>query len=129
MWRARARHLIRRGQEHGRPSTAAVAKARAGFGAAAEPQRFPASIWPGGENRRRARSGHRLTSAKAPHLRGLVSAPDRIRTCDLLLRRQALYPLSYGRRGPPRRPATIVPAAGRPVRRRAEPGWRALESV
>ena len=27
----------------------------------------------------------------------LKSAPDTIRTYDLLLRRQALYPLSYGR--------------------------------
>ncbi len=27
----------------------------------------------------------------------LRDAPGRIRTCDLLLRRQALYPLSYGR--------------------------------
>jgi hypothetical protein len=26
----------------------------------------------------------------------LKSAPDRIRTCGLLLRRQTLYPLSYG---------------------------------
>ena len=26
----------------------------------------------------------------------LVGAPDRIRTCGLLLRRQTLYPLSYG---------------------------------
>ena len=40
--------------------------------------------------------------------------PDRIRTCDLLLRRQTLYPLSY--RGP-RRDCTSVPA---PERNRRE---------
>jgi hypothetical protein len=28
---------------------------------------------------------------------GPKSAPGRIRTCDLALRRRALYPLSYGR--------------------------------
>src|SRR3954451_11315021 len=27
----------------------------------------------------------------------LISAPGRIRTCDFFLRREALYPLSYGR--------------------------------
>src|SRR5262249_10249004 len=32
----------------------------------------------------------------SPHER---DAPDRIRTCDLALRRRALYPLSYGRSG------------------------------
>ena len=37
-------------------------------------------------------------------------APDRIRTCDLLLRRQTLYPLSY--RGP-RRDCTSVPVPER----------------
>jgi hypothetical protein len=30
--------------------------------------------------------------------REFVSAPGKIRTCDLSLRRRALYPLSYGRR-------------------------------
>jgi hypothetical protein len=35
---------------------------------------------------------HERDSARAG-----VGTPDRIRTCDLLLRRQALYPLSYGR--------------------------------
>ena len=32
-----------------------------------------------------------------PHSRGAVHAPGRNRTCDLALRRRALYPLSYGR--------------------------------
>ena len=31
---------------------------------------------------------------------GRQYAPGRIRTCDLALRRRALYPLSYGRSGP-----------------------------
>src|SRR5258708_27275670 len=31
----------------------------------------------------------------------LANAPGMIRTCDLCLRRAALYPLSYGRRGIP----------------------------
>src|SRR5260221_8793356 len=31
----------------------------------------------------------------------LANAPGMIRTCDLCLRRAALYPLSYGRRGSP----------------------------
>ena len=29
-------------------------------------------------------------------MRPLLNIPDRTRTCNLLLRRQALYPLSYG---------------------------------
>ena len=38
--------------------------------------------------------GFRVSTPSAP------SAPSRIRTCDLLLRRQSLYPLSYrGRLG------------------------------
>ena len=32
-------------------------------------------------------------------LRTWSGAPNRIRTCGLLLRRQTLYPLSYGRAG------------------------------
>jgi hypothetical protein len=36
------------------------------------------------------------TDAKAPLTRENVGAPGRIRTCGLLLRRQTLYPLSYG---------------------------------
>ncbi len=49
----------------------------------------------------RAAARHRLKhpqEAESPAGAGpSTSAPGRIRTCDLLLRRQALYPLSYGR--------------------------------
>ena len=34
---------------------------------------------------------------KQGRMRSLLSAPDKTRTCDFLLRRQALYPLSYRR--------------------------------
>ena len=37
---------------------------------------------------------------------GKVSAPNRIRTCGLLLRRQTLYPLSY--RGVPVYPSSLL---------------------
>ncbi len=60
--------------------------------------------WPASESRR-----HRFAARaspppsetmKAPHSRGfLTSAPGKIRTCGLCLRRAALYPLSYGRSG------------------------------
>ncbi|ETJ01163.1 MAG: hypothetical protein Q605_AUC01123G0005, partial [Actinomyces urogenitalis DORA_12] len=46
----------------------------------------------------------------------VVGAPDRIRTCDLLLRRQTLYPLSY--RGPL---ADCTSAAARSENEEAEP--------
>jgi hypothetical protein len=36
-----------------------------------------------------------------------LSAPGKIRTCDLSLRRRALYPLSYGRGMPSLGPAGI----------------------
>ena len=36
-------------------------------------------------------------SPTAPSLRAARNAPGKIRTCDLCLRRAALYPLSYGR--------------------------------
>jgi hypothetical protein len=43
-------------------------------------------------------TGARRRSNRTPGFAGLFrSAPGRIRTCGLLLRRQALYPLSYGR--------------------------------
>ena len=44
---------------------------------------------------RRARESR--LNAENPALAGLSSAPGRIRTCDLSLRRRTLYPLSYGR--------------------------------
>ena len=58
----------------------------------------------------RAATRHREPApqeAENPAGAGLsTSAPGRIRTCGLLLRRQALYPLSYGRGSRPDRPAT-----------------------
>jgi hypothetical protein len=38
-------------------------------------------------------------SESAPERHRPADAPGRIRTCDFRLRRAALYPLSYGRRG------------------------------
>jgi hypothetical protein len=63
-----------------------------------------------------------------PDLRRNLSAPSKIRTCDLLLRRQSLYPLSY--RGRDRlqaariraRPSLTVLPAHRVSRRRAQSG-------
>ena len=34
---------------------------------------------------------------EANEYKGFVGAPGRIRTCNLLIRSQVLYPLSYGR--------------------------------
>ena len=48
--------------------------------------------------RARGSGGARLCRAAAGRP-GIASAPGKIRTCDLCLRRAALYPLSYGRRG------------------------------
>ena len=53
--------------------------------------RFPA--------RREAARGARLRRAGAGRRPGKRGAPGMIRTCDLCLRRAALYPLSYGRAG------------------------------
>ena len=60
---------------------------------------------------------------RASDLRFSVStrgAPERIRTFNLLIRSQMLYPLSYGRRAHEGRPRGYMPPAGRPnpVRRR-----------
>ena len=47
-------------------------------------------------------------------------APGKIRTCDLSLRRRALYPLSYGRR---RRRCDPRPLLGRAYRHARAAGW------
>src|SRR5665647_3324016 len=47
-------------------------------------------------------------------------APEGIRTPNLLIRSQMLYPLSYGRRGP-RGPPTRIHATGRPPQPRSPP--------
>jgi hypothetical protein len=106
-------HLIRQRQEHGAAFDRALAGASAGFGASEEQNGFWPQFGLAARNRRRVSNARQLTNDKAPRLGGfLLDAPGRIRTCGLLLRRQALYPLSYGR-GRPRGPAPIVPAARR----------------
>src|SRR3954453_10472984 len=69
-----------------------------------------------GAIRRMARRAPRLLTEreKAAFRAGSRDAPGRIRTCDLALRRRALYPLSYGRSGP----ASLAP----PVSRASMPG-------
>ena len=65
----------------------------------------------GGVPRCRARRAASSQNRNSPRRerRGLwFGAPDRIRTCDLLLRRQTLYPLSY--RGPERNSTSARPA-------------------
>ena len=51
------------------------------------------------------------------NLRGVQSAPGKIRTCDLPLRRRALYPLSYGRAGAASREGNVC--SRQPTRWRA----------
>jgi hypothetical protein len=62
----------------------------------------------------------RVVSARNRPRRG--GAPDRIRTCDLRLRRPTLYPLSYRRQcGPSSYPTPDGPARGRRHASRAAP--------
>src|SRR5271168_4286128 len=59
--------------------------------------------------------------------RDTQSAPGKIRTCDLSLRRRALYPLSYGRRRPPDEGAfgdESLPPGGKTEAQRCEDGSR-----
>jgi hypothetical protein len=51
------------------------------------------------EKRLLGRSSGTPPNKQIPHgCTGLSHAPGKIRTCDLSLRRRALYPLSYGRK-------------------------------
>ena len=53
------------------------------------------------EGRVRGTNRSTFDSTRRPRVAWLSHAPGKIRTCDLCLRRAALYPLSYGRPGRP----------------------------
>src|SRR5205085_9769846 len=73
------------------------------------------------EHARRVRHARRVPASSSPKtlVRAEVraDAPGMIRTCDLCLRRAALYPLSYGREGA----VSVAARACRPLRARRRP--------